>query len=52
MGAKTRFVFFIVFAALAQAANASDIDRSAVDFTVPKDIKWVKNPGGTASCLR
>jgi len=33
--------------ALAMQANAGDIDRSAVDFTAAKDIKWVRNAAGT-----
>ena len=28
-------------------AYAADIDRTAVDFTVPANIKWVRNPAGT-----
>jgi hypothetical protein len=38
----------VIAAVLSQACLAGDIDRSAVDFIVPKDIKWVKAPGGTA----
>jgi len=38
-----------VFAALlSQAALAGDIDRSAVDFTLAKDIKWERAPGAMA----
>ena len=33
--------------AFAPAACLADIDRSAVDFTVPADIKWVRNAAGT-----
>jgi len=38
-----------VTAALAvhQASHAADIDRTAVQFTVPADIKWVRNAAGT-----
>lgn len=37
-----------VFAALACAvAVAADIDREAVDFTTPDNIRWLKNPAGT-----
>jgi hypothetical protein len=32
---------------LAAPAGLADIDRSAVDFTVPEDIKWVRNAAGT-----
>jgi quercetin dioxygenase-like cupin family protein len=38
-----------LLAALAAApSHAGDIDRTAVDFTTPADIKWVRNPAGTA----
>src|SRR6266852_9948331 len=30
-----------------QASYAADIDRTAVQFTVPADIKWVRNAAGT-----
>ncbi len=37
-----------VFAALACAvAVAADIDRDAVDFTTPDNVRWLKNPTGT-----
>ena len=48
MGTGIRFAVLAVLAALSLTGFAGDIDRSAVDFTVPKDIKWVKTPGGTA----
>jgi hypothetical protein len=31
----------------APPVNAADIDRTAVEFTPPSEIKWVKNPAGT-----
>jgi hypothetical protein len=31
----------------ATASQAADLDRSAVDFTTPSEIKWVKNAAGT-----
>jgi hypothetical protein len=31
----------------ARVASAADLDRSAVDFTPPSDIKWVRNAAGT-----
>jgi len=43
-------VFPIAVLALAMAApsgNAADIDRAAVDFTPPSEIKWVRNAAGT-----
>jgi len=33
--------------AAAPAGYGADIDRAAVDFTTPADIKWVKNAAGT-----
>ena len=43
-------VFPVAVLAMAMAAppgNAADIDRTAVDFTPPSEIKWVRNPAGT-----
>ena len=31
----------------ASASRAADIDRTAVDFVTPADIKWVRNAAGT-----
>jgi len=44
MGRVLLFVFAVV---LSQNTFAADIDRSAVDFTLAKDIKWVRNAAGT-----
>ena len=41
-----RFILFLGLLA-AMHCHAGDIDRSAVDFVVAKDIKWVKNAAGT-----
>ena len=41
-----RILIVIIAVALPHTVFAGDIDRSAVDFTVPKNIKWVKAPGG------
>jgi hypothetical protein len=36
------------FSSLASAAvPAADIDREAVDFRTPEEIRWVQNPNGT-----
>ena len=35
----------LVFSAV--TANAADIDRAAVDFQTPAEIKWVRNAAGT-----
>lgn len=46
-----RTIRLLAFAFLATLGAAStsygDIDRSAVDFQTPDDIKWVRNPAGT-----
>ena len=36
-----------VFAMLMCGSPAADIDRTAVDFVTPDNIRWVKNPNGT-----
>jgi hypothetical protein len=42
----TRIALVAAFAALLAApAAAADLDRTAVDFTTPADIKWVRNMG-------
>ena len=43
-------VFALVVVSTGLAASSgygNDIDRTAVDFTVPADIKWVRNAAGT-----
>ena len=41
-------VFAAAVAMLAPVfATAADIDRNAVDFTTPDNIRWVKNPNGS-----
>jgi hypothetical protein len=44
-----RVVFFAVFSLVLSAPRsyAADVDRSAVDFRTPADIKWVRNAAGT-----
>ena len=42
-----RILIAAIAIALSQASIAGDIDRSAVDFTLAKDIKWVRNAAGT-----
>lgn len=44
MGRILAFAFAI---ALSPAGIAGDIDRSAVDFVAPADLKWRRNPAGT-----
>ena len=46
----TRIVVLVMLTALVagpSAGAAQDIDRSAVDFKTPAEIKWVKNMSGT-----
>ena len=45
----TRALVLAVLATLmlAPSCYAADIDRTAVDFTPPTDIKWVRNAAGT-----
>src|SRR5688572_5398243 len=40
-------LFALGFAMAASPSAAADLDRAAVDFTVPADIKWVRNAAGT-----
>jgi len=44
MGRILAIVFAIAFS---QTGIASDIDRSAVEFVAPADLKWRRNPAGT-----
>ena len=43
LGAAT----FVALLLLAPLASAADLDRGAVDFTPPSEIKWVRNAAGT-----
>ena len=45
----TRLIALVLLTAVvvAPAASAADLDRTAVDFTTPADIKWVRNAAGT-----
>ena len=49
MTGTIRKIALIAFAAAlpALAALAQDIDRTAVDFRTPAEIRWVRNPNGT-----
>jgi hypothetical protein len=29
------------------SSQAADLDRTAVDFTIPSEIKWIRNAAGT-----
>ncbi len=49
MTRRARMLFLVVAALLLAplASLAADIDRTAVDFKTPEEIKWVKNAAGT-----
>jgi hypothetical protein len=42
-----RKILLATLIAVSMPVFAGDIDRSAVDFTLAKDIKWVRNAAGT-----
>jgi hypothetical protein len=42
-----RKILLATLIAVSMPAFGADIDRSAVDFTLAKDIKWVRNAAGT-----
>ena len=43
----TRAIAAIALVCGASAVAAAEIDRNAVDFTPPSEIKWVRNAAGT-----
>jgi quercetin dioxygenase-like cupin family protein len=45
---RTALLVVLLVVGAAPAARAQDIDRAAVDFKTPADIKWVRNVAGTA----
>ena len=49
MNVPTRLLFLVALALLplGPAAYGADLDRSAVDFKTPAEIKWVRNAAGT-----
>lgn len=49
MNVPTRLLFLVALAllSLVPAASGADLDRSAVDFKTPAEIKWVRNATGT-----
>ena len=55
MTAPTRLLALAALSVLllAPAARGADLDRSAVDFKTPAEIKWVRNaPGTNESAVR
>ena len=49
MNVVTRMIFLAMVGMIlvVTASDAADVDRSAVDFKTPGDIKWVRNAAGT-----
>jgi len=49
MNVVTRRIFLAMVGMIlvVTASDAADVDRSAVDFKTPGDIKWVRNAAGT-----
>src|SRR4029077_20391304 len=49
MSRLTRLIALVALVTVPAAASgfAADVDRTAVDFTVPSEIKWVRNAAGT-----
>jgi quercetin dioxygenase-like cupin family protein len=44
---KTFALVLVALVATSAIARAAEIDRSAVDFKTPEEIKWVRNAAGT-----
>ena len=42
-----RKILLATLIAVSMPAFAGDIDRSAVDFRAPSEIRWLRNPAGT-----
>ena len=49
MSRLTRLIALVALVTIPTTASSSaaDLDRTAVDFTVPSEIKWVRNAAGT-----
>ena len=49
MSTRTRILCLVVLAVVlvAPSGYGADIDRTAVDFKTPAEIKWVRNAAGT-----
>ena len=41
------FALAVGLAMASAPSSAADLDRTAIEFTAPADIKWVKNAAGT-----
>jgi hypothetical protein len=46
-GIRTLALALLALMTAAPAVDGADLDRAAVDFTAPADIKWVRNAAGT-----
>ena len=47
LGIRTLALALLALMTAAPAVDGADLDRAAVDFTAPADIKWVRNAAGT-----
>ena len=47
LGIRTLALALLALMTAAPAVCGADLDRAAVDFTAPADIKWVRNAAGT-----
>ena len=49
MNNNAKLLFTTAFLAIGNAPTlATELDKSAVEFTAPSEIKWVRNSAGTA----
>jgi quercetin dioxygenase-like cupin family protein len=49
MTQATRMLLIVIFGTtlVSRASHAAEVDRAAVDFKTPSEIKWVRNAAGT-----
>ena len=49
MTQATRMLLIVIFGTtfVSRASYSADLDRAAVDFKTPSEIKWVRNAAGT-----
>ena len=47
LGIRTLALALLALMTAEPAVDGADLDRAAVDFTAPADIKWVRNAAGT-----
>ena len=48
MTQATRMLLIVIFGTMfvSRASYAAEVDRAAVDFKTPSEIKWVRNAAG------